>query len=121
MKRDEVPPEGPALAFEPTEDAQTAEFRQELWLDALRLVAQYYRLPLSVQGVKLAAVSVDPKATDETKLQAVARRMGLGIKLVDPRNINLSIWHVPFILELTDGQLAVVHNRFQRTGRPASG
>jgi len=109
MKRDEVPPEGPALAFEPTEDAQTAEFRQELWLDALRLVAQYYRLPLSVQGVKLAAVSVDPKATDETKLQAVARRMGLGIKLVDPRNINLSIWHVPFILELTDGQLAVVH------------
>ncbi len=109
MKHDEVPPEGPALAFEPTEDAQAAEFRQELWLDALRLVAQYYRLPLSVQGVKLAAVAVDPKATDETKLQAVARRMGLGIKLVDPRNINLSIWHVPFILELTDGQLAVVH------------
>nr|WP_313372935.1 type I secretion system permease/ATPase [Brucella intermedia] len=97
------------MSFEPAEDVQEPRFCQERWLEALRLVAQYYRLPLSVQGVKLAAASIDPKATDEMKLHAMARRMGLGIKLVDPQNINLSNWHVPFILELTDGQLAVVH------------
>ncbi|MCO7728688.1 type I secretion system permease/ATPase [Brucella intermedia] len=97
------------MSFEPAEDVQEPRFCQERWLEALRLVAQYYRLPLSVQGVKLAAASIDPNSTDEMKLHAMARRMGLGIKLVDPQNINLSNWHVPFILELTDGQLAVVH------------
>ncbi|WP_025092227.1 type I secretion system permease/ATPase [Brucella intermedia] len=110
MKHGEIPPEmGSVLSFEPAEDVQEPGVRQERWLEALRLVAQYHRLPLSVQGVKLAAASIDPKATDEMKLHAMARRMGLGIKLVDPQNINLSNWHVPFILELTDGQLAVVH------------
>lgn len=110
MKHGEIPPEmGSVLSFEPAEDVQEPRFCQERWLEALRLVAQYYRLPLSVQGVKLAAASIDPNSTDEMKLHAMARRMGLGIKLVDPQNINLSNWHVPFILELTDGQLAVVH------------
>jgi len=110
MKHGEIPPEmGSVLSFEPAEDVQVPRFCQERWLEAFRLVAQYYRLPLSVQGVKLTAASIDPKATDEMKLHAMARRMGLGIKLVDPQNINLSNWHVPFILELTDGQLAVVH------------
>lgn len=110
MKHGEIPPEmGSVLSFEPAEDVQEPGFRQERWLEALRFVAQYYRLPLSVQGLKLVGASIDPKATDEMKLHAMARRMGLGIKLVDPQNINLSNWHVPFILELTDGQLAVVH------------
>lgn len=110
MKHGEIPPEmGSVLTFEPAEHAQEPEFRQERWLEALRLLAQYYRLPLSVHGIKLAAASVDPKATDQMKLHAMARRMGLGIKLVDPQSISLSNWHVPFILELTDGQLAVVH------------
>lgn len=110
MKHGEISPEmGSVLSFEPEEDVQEPRFCQERWLEALRLVAQYYRLPLSVQGVKLAAASIDPNSTDEMKLHAMARRMGLGIKLVDPQNINLSNWHVPFILELTDGQLAVVH------------
>lgn len=110
MKHGEISPEmGSVLSFEPEEDVQEPRFCQERWLEALRLVAQYYRLPLSVQGVKLAAASIDPNSTDEMKLHAMARRMGLGIKLVDPQNINLSNWHVPFILELTGGQLAVVH------------
>ncbi|PJO49934.1 type I secretion system permease/ATPase [Brucella pituitosa] len=108
MKHGEIPPET-VFNLEIAEVAEKAEFHEDLWLESLRLVAQYYRLPLSVQRVKLAAASVGRKAIDEMKLCAMARRMGLGVKLVDPRNISLSTWHVPFILELTDGQLAVVH------------
>lgn len=110
MKHGEIPPEiGSVLSFAAEESVQKVEFPKERWLEALRLVAQCYRLPLSVQGGELAAASVDHKASDELKIHAMARRMGLGVKLVDPRNIGLSTWHVPFILELTDGQLAVVH------------
>lgn len=108
MKHGEIPPET-VLNLEIAEDREKEKFHEDLWLEALRLVAKYYRLPLSVQGMQLAAASMDRKASDEMKLHAVARRMGLGVKLVDPRNISLSTWHVPFILELTDGQLAVVH------------
>ncbi|MEE9907401.1 hypothetical protein LWV33_07355 [Brucella intermedia] len=81
----------------------------DYWLEALRLVAQYYRLPLSVQKAKLAVAAEGDKAAIETKLHAIARSMGLGVKLVETKNINFSSWHVPFILELTDGQVVVVH------------
>ena len=113
MKHGENPPDmGSVLTFGRSEAAHQPQCHPGLadyWLEALRLVAQYYRLPLSVQKAKLAVAAEGDKAAIETKLHAIARSMGLGVKLVETKNINFSSWHVPFILELTDGQLVVVH------------
>ncbi len=113
MKHGENPPDmGSVLTFGRSEAAHQPQCHPghaDYWLEALRLVAQYYRLPLSVQKAKLAVAAEGDKAAIETKLHAIARSMGLGVKLVETKNINFSSWHVPFILELTDGQLVVVH------------
>ncbi|MBC8716940.1 type I secretion system permease/ATPase [Ochrobactrum sp. Marseille-Q0166] len=83
------------------------DFKREEWLEALHIIAKHYRIPISVQGTKLAAAA-DQNTDNAMRIRAMARHMGLGIRLVDSQKITLSTWHVPFILALSNGQLAVV-------------
>ncbi|MEN5279240.1 type I secretion system permease/ATPase [Brucella sp. TWI432] len=110
MRHDENPPgfDSPVLN-EPTEHLKkpAENFDADEWLEALGRVAQHYRIPISEQGAKIAAAA--SISTDEnSKISSIARHVGLGIRFVDPATISLSTWHLPFVLKLIDGQLAVV-------------
>ncbi|CAN7242197.1 type I secretion system permease/ATPase [Brucella pseudogrignonensis] len=113
MKRGENPPiidpsiELGLIGEQPKPEAPS-RFNVEDWLEALELVAKHYRMPVSVQGTKLAAAA-DLNIDDKAKIRAMARHMGLGVRLVEPTKITLSTWHLPFVLMLKDKQLAVVH------------
>lgn len=107
MKGEDIITDARYDATNETQQPDANRFQDEQWVEALQLVAQHYRLPVSVQRIKLAA-SADHNETNMVKLQKIARRMGLSLQLAAPKNITLSAWHVPFILQLTGGQLAIV-------------
>lgn len=85
----------------------TPAFDMVSWLDALSFVAQHYRLPVSPQRAKLVA-HADLSEEAGAKIQAVARHLGLELRFLVPQSVSLSSWHVPFILQRKDGQIAVV-------------
>ncbi|MBX8827316.1 type I secretion system permease/ATPase [Ochrobactrum sp. SFR4] len=84
------------------------QFHDDMWLESLSLIAKYYRLPISPESLRLTA-QADDGSGDEIKIRTIARRIGLSVKLIERPQIELSAWHVPFVLELQGGQLAVVH------------
>ena len=112
MKQGEIPPVidlelEPHSVTGPSSD-KLPGFKADVWLEALERVAKHYRIPVSLQATKLAAVA-DINTDAKAKIRAMARHMGLGVRLVTPAEISLSTWHLPFILILRDSQLAVVH------------
>ncbi len=112
MKQGEIPPVidlelEPHSVTGPSSD-KLPGFNADAWLEALERVAKHYRIPVSLQATKLAAVA-DINTDAKAKIRAMARHMGLGVRLVTPAEISLSTWHLPFILILRDSQLAVVH------------
>lgn len=79
----------------------------EEWIEALRLVAQHYRLPMSEQAARLSA-TWSGLESDPQRLRALARRVGLQIKLVAPATVELSDWQLPVVLQLRGGHVAIV-------------
>jgi len=110
MKRDDNPPDfdGLILSGGGARTLNALAFDIEGWLEALGRIAQHYRIPISMQSAKIAAAA-DLSADEALKIRAIARHVGLGVRSVDPKKISLSPWHVPFVLKLNDGQLAVVN------------
>ncbi len=94
---------------EGTERFTTGTLSSNSWIEALRLVAQHYRLSLSIQGVKLAAAS-DMSTTEQERIRGIARTMGLRIKLLKPEEAEFSSWHLPMIVKLTNGVVGMVRS-----------
>lgn len=98
-----VPPEAssPALNEPP--------FPVEDWVAALRVIADYYRLPMSTQAATLAGRWADGETTQE-RLGSLARQLGLRVRFADPYTFDLAAsgWRLPVVLELRDGQVVVV-------------
>lgn len=79
----------------------------EAWLEALRMVAQHYRLPMSTQSMRQAALwsrDVDERDT----IRNLARRIGLRVKFDNPATVKLSNWHLPLMVETSGGEVCVV-------------
>lgn len=113
MKRGENPPDFDGLILNDQlgtklERHDTPVINTDSWLEALGRIAQHYRIPISMQSAKVAA-SADKTVSEDQKVRSIARHVGLGVRFVDPKAILLSSWHVPFMLKLKDGQLAVVN------------
>lgn len=85
----------------------TAETRACAWAEAIVAVARHYGLACSVEAVRLAAVW-EADADSETALQQAARQAGLALREVARSAESLSTWRLPLVLELQDGQLAVL-------------
>lgn len=81
----------------------------EPWVRALRHVAEHYRLPLSEQSAVQAALW---RAADDPRecVRTIARRFGLRVKFPQATGFDLAAsgWRLPLILELRNGQVAVV-------------
>jgi len=76
------------------------------WLEVMLQVAHHYRLDVSPQRIRLAAVE-DARPLDEI-LRHMARQAGLALRFVRFDAKALKQWRTPLVLELDDGQLAVV-------------
>ena len=79
----------------------------EAWLEALRMVAQHYQLPMSTQAVRQAALWSRDDDEKET-IRGLARRIGLRVKFNDPDTIKLSNWHLPVIVQMKGGDVGLV-------------
>ena len=92
-------------------EAQTAGeqqgFQIQPWLEMMRIVATYYRLPISAESARLA-VAWDSHTNEYDKISYLARRMHLQVKYQDPAEIQLSSWQLPVIVQLKSGQIGVV-------------
>ncbi|QCI14590.1 type I secretion system permease/ATPase [Pseudomonas putida] len=76
------------------------------WLEVMLQVAHHYRLDVSPQRIRLAAVE-DARPLDEI-LRHMARQAGLTLRFVRFDAKGLRQWRTPLVLELDDGQLATV-------------
>ena len=83
---------------------QTAQQRPDLgpWLEVMLQVAHHYRLDVSPQRIRLAAVE-DARPLDEI-LRHMARQAGLALRFVRFDAKGLRQWRTPLVLELDDGQ-----------------
>lgn len=79
----------------------------DTWLALLGRVARHYRLPVSEQRARLAALW-DAGGTPETRIRAVARATGLDVRFVAPGALKLTSWRLPVIALLADGEAALV-------------
>ncbi len=79
----------------------------EAWLDVLGQAARHYRLPLSEQRTRLAALW-DSAPDTESGIRAVARSAGLAVRFADPASERLTSWRLPVIACLDDGELALI-------------
>ncbi|WP_084032925.1 type I secretion system permease/ATPase [Chelativorans sp. J32] len=87
-------------------EATKTAFPTERWLEALRVVAQHYRLPVSIQGVRQAALW-NPDDDPQETVRRLARRTGLQVKFGKP-DAKLSNWHLPVIVRTSTGDVGVV-------------
>jgi len=79
----------------------------DAWLDILGQAARHYRLPLSEQRARLAALW-DAAPDEEGRVRSVAHATGLSVRFVDPAAARLTSWRLPVIACLPDGELALI-------------
>lgn len=89
------------------EPSERPEFRADAWLEALRHVAQHYRIPVSVENARLASQWEGEKRDDE-RIRTLARATGLRVRLVDDSAFSVTSGRLPVIAQLASGELAVV-------------
>ncbi len=77
------------------------------WLAVLARVARHYRLPVSEQRARLAALW-DAGGSEETRVRAIARANGLDVRFLAPAALKLTTWRLPVVALLEDGEVALV-------------
>jgi ATP-binding cassette subfamily C protein LapB len=79
----------------------------EGWSEALALVARHYRLSVSAQNARVAALW-QGEAGDAERIRTVARSVGLRVRFAEPGAFALTNERLPVVVQLRDGALAVV-------------
>lgn len=91
----------------PSQPHRAADRVTEGWLEALRTVAQHYRLPLSMQAARQAAGWTAADSQEE-RLKALARSLGLKLKFTVLNREVLSSLQLPLIVQMRHQQVAVI-------------
>lgn len=84
-----------------------SEFRPDIWIEALRMVAQHYRLPLSAQAARLESQWEGDRAEEE-KIRTIARAAGLSVHFEAPGASELTSWRLPVIARMAGGEVGVI-------------
>jgi len=90
-----------------TEPVRDTGMPMEGWLAGLRFVARHYGVSLSDQSARLAGQWDDADEL-EPRIRGMARRLGLRVAFSDPADFRMSSLHLPLLLEMDDGAVAVV-------------
>lgn len=77
------------------------------WIDAVLAVAAHYHLDTSRERIRGAAAWSGHEDIGE-RVRQMARQAGLTVRQVAPRLDTLNPWRLPVVLQLRDGQVAVV-------------
>ncbi len=82
-------------------------FDSQPWINCLALVAQHYHIAVSLEkAFQAAQIDMSGKASD--RVRNIARSFGLKVAFFPPQKFSPSSWHVPFMLRLKTGEVAVV-------------
>lgn len=84
-------------------------YRLEKWQQAIIQIAHHYRLNVSVENVHLVSTWRGVQDDDEM-VKMMAKQAGMAVKISTVGTVRLSTWQLPVLLELDDGELAVVKN-----------
>ncbi|TWH31319.1 MULTISPECIES: type I secretion system permease/ATPase [unclassified Aminobacter] len=84
-----------------------SSFDAEGWIAAFCYVAQHYGLSMSVQGLRLSS-AFSTSDRPQTRITELARGAGLRVRFIDPATSHVTSWQLPVIVELRNGQVAVV-------------
>lgn len=100
-----MPPEQTAedIQSETNQDS----FDSSAWINCLVIVAQHYGIPVSLERVHQAA-QVDLGGKAPSRIRNIARNLGLKTTFIAAEKFQPSSWHVPFLLRLKTGEIAVV-------------
>ncbi len=82
-------------------------FDSAQWINCLALVSQYFQIPVSLERAHQAAL-VDQKGKASDRVRNIARVLGLKTSFLAPNKFQPTSWHVPFLLQLKTGEIAVV-------------
>ncbi len=77
------------------------------WLDIFALAARHYRLPVSPQHARLAALW-QQQGDEGERMRAIARASGLSVRIRDAGVVRLTAARLPVIAVLRDGDVALV-------------
>ncbi len=77
------------------------------WLEALILIANYYRLEYSRENIRLASAWTKDKPTLEV-VRSLARQIGMTCRKGKLNTDQITSWRLPLIALLDDGQVVVI-------------
>lgn len=77
------------------------------WLDAILQVASHYRVPCSRESIRTAAAWEQSRDV-ELAVRQMARQAGLAVRWLKPELAQVTTWHLPLVVVLEDGQVAVI-------------
>ncbi|WP_330565708.1 type I secretion system permease/ATPase [Pseudomonas yamanorum] len=79
----------------------------QAWLQAMLSIARHYRIGISEETIKVSLLWERGGSVDVV-LQRMAAQMGLNLRLEPFSEAALDPWRLPLLVELQDGQVAIV-------------
>ncbi|BDH47485.1 ATP-binding protein [Salmonella enterica subsp. enterica serovar Choleraesuis] len=79
------------------------------WVSVIGQVATHYRLSFSPGGLQAMARWQQGKPFG-TALKNMARHVGLSTRILDDKLDDVSGWRLPLVVQLNDGQVAIIHS-----------
>lgn len=89
--------------------AQVGSHRIDAWFEAMLAVARHYRIDCSAERVRVALAWARDMPI-ESVLDQMARQMGLSLRLGRFDATLLNPWRLPMLVELSDGQVAMLES-----------
>jgi ATP-binding cassette, subfamily C, bacterial LapB len=82
-------------------------FGFDAWLEAFRVVANSYGLPLSLERARLAERWQNDRS-ETARIRTLARGAGLQVRFAEPAKMHPTSWQLPLVAEMDSGQIGVV-------------
>lgn len=79
------------------------------WSNAIAFIANHYRQSFSPGTLHAAAEWATQKTLPEA-LRHLARHAGLNCQILSAADQKMSAWRLPLVIQLRDGQIAVVES-----------
>lgn len=99
--------DGQGLGQPTSGPAKAEDHRYDAWLEGMLAVARHYRVDCSAESVRVAIAWARDMPL-EPVLRHMARQMGLNLRVDKFDPTMLTPWRLPLLVELSDGQVAML-------------
>lgn len=104
---DEINGEAETITEIPAEETNQKIVNYQAWIEAMVMIAKHYRLEVSKENISLTSHWLKNEPLSDV-LRAMARQAGLSLSVIKLEKHELSVWRLPLVVQLKDGQIAVV-------------